>query len=1140
MKHVRKTIKRIFSFTLALFFLLALFPLSVFASEAVTNGTFGDALVWTLDAEGTLTISGSGAMPDYTYTSHAPWYNSRNTIKGVIIDNGVENIGDFAFIGCSRLESVIIGDNVTCIGDRAFDGCISLDSISIPENVAQIGVMAFVGCKSLSIIYFEGDAPKFEFTQLDGSGLYASFCFQDVTATVYYPEDNTTWTDEIMQDYDGIITWVPYETEGETDINPDGNDVSIYIPVVEACMDECQYSSLNIEKQQECRGLLYDFNGDGQDELVLQCLKDRDIAFEIWSVVDGKLLCVSSAETFSGGLEANGGIGIGEYGGVSYVAYMWENTGMEAFSELELIYAITDNAYELCESVKSYDLENTKVLISSNYYWRHGGQSEGLVFPELISYLQNSNTHTTLHTVEEIEQMVADYYNRHYQDEAHPGTYVVFHGETTVSGNTCNMVVRFQSSSSSPTTAANILVAFVSVDMRTGVMTIETIDGDIEVRLFGSVVEAPPVEIPAPIATMTAFNNFFVENYYDNLNQMYQYNSVAQGIVENSSVIQINWNSCLSALSNKEYIDVLKLENHPEYYYQTVLFESIMQTKLSDDYLSALADQISSISIKALSFYVSYDANFNSYEDVLKQKLNATMTDFSIDSVQYKRLKDYYGQYCKQLNSFETMKGIYDLVVKADGSVGDFFNALSRYTSVYEASEETITALKYLKKILELSTNEEDQYIITAVNNVLFSLERTLDRQLLLNCMATAKDLLWDVFWAAIQDAFPQMLAMDIASFTVDTGLALSNVLFPTTISSDSYCKVYADYAVETVMRQALYEAYNSYVASPTEEMATVTVGLYDLLGYTYAHEIEVAAVLSEQLHKDGFLNGLRNLFSEKNMATYEYEQECIKAYGAYLNDIKAVKVEAQTAYGLTTGSIQPVIVVYMVNGKVVTTTESTVATGDVYSLPSGEIDMPDFMGLYLEIGGYYTDEKLTNPYEESCVTKPLSLYCNVLLRRTSDQVPVLVDHSTGISVSRGESMENYVLRAELVESGNVYESAKKFFNGAELDLYDISLSFNGSTVQPDGSVLVQIPIDDEHAKMEGTVYYVVSDGKYSNVNATYENKSYYFRTTHFSNYLIVYESKESNWYIPLFVIVAICVMGVGVVMLSKKKKNRK
>ena len=745
------------------------------------------------------------------------------------------------------------------------------------------------------------------------------------------------------------------------------------------------------------------------------------------------------------------------------------------------------------------------------------------------------------YSVEEIEQMVANYFNTNYQDASNPGKYVVFHGETSVTGNKCSIVVRFQSSSNSPNTAANVLFAYVSVNMETGVMVIEGVNGDTDVQLFyPSSTGDEPVVIPEPIDNLSNFNKYFVENYYDNLNTMYQYDSVAADILSNSSSFQINWNSCLSALSNKEFLDVLKFENHPEYYYQTVLFESILQTKLNDDYWTALMSQIGQVSLDAVSYYVKYDANFTSYEKILKQKLNTTMTDFSVDSVQYKRLSDYYGQYCNQLKTYDTVKDIYDLTVKADGTVEDFFNSLSNYACIYNTTEEIISALEYLKLHLEGSTNEEDQYILTAVNNILASLDRTLNEQLVLNCLGTAKDLLWGVFWAAISDAFPGALALDIASFTIDSGLALSNVFFPTTISADSYCKLYADYAIEVVTREAFEKAYTGYSANPSDDLATITVGLYDLLGCTYAHEIEVAAVLSEQLHKDGLINGLKNMFSSKNISTYKYEQDCIKAYEAYLNEITSVKVEAQVSYGLAIGTMQPVVTVYFVNGKVAAVNEVAINTGDVYHVSSGEFPLPDFVGLRVEIEGYYLDQQFNNAYEETAINKPLSLYCNLLLTKAADGTPVLFDHSTGISVTSGEKMAKHTLTTAAITSGNVYASIEEHFTGSEFELYDISLLENGVQVQPSGEVTVEIPANPDYANRKAKVYHVTANGEFEDMNATSGNDVFQFTTTHFSYFVVVYENASATWLIPIIIAIVVCGAGASLfcIMKSRKKKS--
>ncbi|MFQ7010539.1 MAG: leucine-rich repeat domain-containing protein, partial [Oscillospiraceae bacterium] len=117
-----------------------------------TCGAEGDGsnLTWTLDSEGVLTISGSGAMHDYDYSS--PWHESGNQIQSVFMANGVTSIGNFAFSECTSLTSMTIPDSVTCIGNCAFDSCTSLTSVTIPDSVTSIGVYAFCACTSLKSV----------------------------------------------------------------------------------------------------------------------------------------------------------------------------------------------------------------------------------------------------------------------------------------------------------------------------------------------------------------------------------------------------------------------------------------------------------------------------------------------------------------------------------------------------------------------------------------------------------------------------------------------------------------------------------------------------------------------------------------------------------------------------------------------------------------------------------------------------------------------------------------------------------------------------------------------------------------------------------------------------------------------------
>ena len=141
--------KRIVSFVLAALLIWTLLPTSVFAADIVASGTCGDNLTWTLDSEGTLTISGTGAMTDYINDSKAPWYSSCSSIKSAIIESGVTTIGESAFFDCSRLTSVTIPDSVTTIGERAFFRCYSLTSVTIPDSVTSIGSGRFDYCSSV-------------------------------------------------------------------------------------------------------------------------------------------------------------------------------------------------------------------------------------------------------------------------------------------------------------------------------------------------------------------------------------------------------------------------------------------------------------------------------------------------------------------------------------------------------------------------------------------------------------------------------------------------------------------------------------------------------------------------------------------------------------------------------------------------------------------------------------------------------------------------------------------------------------------------------------------------------------------------------------------------------------------------------
>ena len=142
--------KRMIACLLTMCLLLAYIPPIAFAAIVVDSGSCGDNVTWSLDENGLLTISGSGAMYDYEW-GKSP-FNDNEQITDVVIEDGVTTIGEGAFLACGSLTSIAIPNSVISIGDNAFRWCSSLTSVVIPDSVNSIGAEAFFYCNSLTSI----------------------------------------------------------------------------------------------------------------------------------------------------------------------------------------------------------------------------------------------------------------------------------------------------------------------------------------------------------------------------------------------------------------------------------------------------------------------------------------------------------------------------------------------------------------------------------------------------------------------------------------------------------------------------------------------------------------------------------------------------------------------------------------------------------------------------------------------------------------------------------------------------------------------------------------------------------------------------------------------------------------------------
>ncbi|MBR0414421.1 MAG: leucine-rich repeat protein [Clostridia bacterium] len=119
---------------------------------SLISGSCGENVTYTIDAQGNLTLSGTGATYDYdTGSNPSPFYTS-NEIKTLTVERGVSALGENLFYGCSSLKSVQLPQTLKTIGYHAFFDCSRLESLTIPDSVSTIGGGAFARCENLSAL----------------------------------------------------------------------------------------------------------------------------------------------------------------------------------------------------------------------------------------------------------------------------------------------------------------------------------------------------------------------------------------------------------------------------------------------------------------------------------------------------------------------------------------------------------------------------------------------------------------------------------------------------------------------------------------------------------------------------------------------------------------------------------------------------------------------------------------------------------------------------------------------------------------------------------------------------------------------------------------------------------------------------
>ena len=137
----------------------------------MASGELDNGITWKVENNGTggvysLTIEGSGDMPDFNVRNPCPWDSYLSNVYSVNISSDITKIGTGAFFG-SAITSIKIPENCKEIGGKAFYRS-NLKAVYIPANVETIGKDAFDYCSNLRLFHYDNSVTSKTVVNLTG------------------------------------------------------------------------------------------------------------------------------------------------------------------------------------------------------------------------------------------------------------------------------------------------------------------------------------------------------------------------------------------------------------------------------------------------------------------------------------------------------------------------------------------------------------------------------------------------------------------------------------------------------------------------------------------------------------------------------------------------------------------------------------------------------------------------------------------------------------------------------------------------------------------------------------------------------------------------------------------------------------
>ncbi|MCD7723120.1 MAG: leucine-rich repeat domain-containing protein, partial [Clostridiales bacterium] len=201
--------------------------ISLTAQETVASGEDAAGISWVLDSNGTLTLSGTGAMTTYTsatYTS-SPWYEYKDQIQSLIIGYGITKLGNYSFYGFTALTSVAVetetdssGYEITTLqafgsttsNQYTFYGCTGITTLKLPANIQYLNY-TFTNCTGVTdLTLVRTDSSTYPGYVSNAYGKNTAFSTTTVKYTPWYLSRNNTINITLCRGVTEVVNYAFY------------------------------------------------------------------------------------------------------------------------------------------------------------------------------------------------------------------------------------------------------------------------------------------------------------------------------------------------------------------------------------------------------------------------------------------------------------------------------------------------------------------------------------------------------------------------------------------------------------------------------------------------------------------------------------------------------------------------------------------------------------------------------------------------------------------------------------------------------------------------------------------------------------------------------------------------------------------